>query len=153
MSFKEIMVIEDKIAKIIQKEGNTIHFKKDWVEPYRSSSQIGQLADVHFERKMRARVQAFTLNSNTKETFLLKEVTGEDHLECYSKILDYVEHTKLAMNTFTVNWSKKENGTLGSYNTSYFYCQDVTEVIKKFFDGGKDVSDYVIYEIKLNPIS
>jgi hypothetical protein len=56
------------------------------------------------------------------------------------------------MDSFTVNWSKKENGTLGSYNTSYFYCHDITEVISKFF-AGKSVRDYVIYEIKLNPIS
>jgi hypothetical protein len=145
------MEIEDKIAKIIQKEGNTVHFIKDWVEPYQG--RIGELSNIQFvEYKMRAKVSAFTLNSVTKETFLLKEVTGETHLECFNKILDYVEHTKESMNSFTVHWSKKENGTLGSYNTSYFYCHHILEVMDKFF-ANKDVKDYVIYDVKLNPLS
>jgi len=144
------MEIEDKIAKIIQKEGNTVHFVKDWVEPYQG--RIGELSNIQFEYKMRAKVSAFTLNSVTKETFLLKEVTGETHLECFNKILDYVEHTKESMNSFTVHWSKKENGTLGSYNTSYFYCHHILEVMDKFF-ANKDVKDYVIYDVKLNPLS
>jgi len=150
MSYKQIMEIEDKIAKIIQKEGNTVHFVKDWVEPYQG--RIGELSNIQFEYKMRAKVSAFTLNSVTKETFLLKEVTGETHLECFNKILDYVEHTKESMNSFTVHWSKKENGTLGSYNTSYFYCHHILEVMDKFF-ANKDVKDYVIYDVKLNPLS
>jgi len=150
MSYKQIMEIEDKIAKIIQKEGNTVHFVKDWVEPYQG--RIGELSNIQFEYKMRAKVSAFTLNSVTKETFLLKEVTCETHLECFNKILDYVEHTKESMNSFTVHWSKKENGTLGSYNTSYFYCHHILEVMDKFF-ANKDVKDYVIYDVKLNPLS
>jgi len=150
MSFKEIMEIEDKISKIIQKDGNTVHFVKDWVEPYQG--KIGNLANIQFEYKMRATVSAFTLNSVTKETFLLKEVTGTDHLECFNKILDYVEHTKESMDTYTVHWSKKENGRLGSYNTSYFYCHHILEVMEKFF-ANKNVKDYVIYDVKLNPLS
>ena len=151
MSFKEIMTIEDKIAKLIQKEGNTIHFEKEWIEPTFSGS-IGQLAHLSFEYKQRAKVSAFTLNSITQETFLLKEVIGETHLECLTKILEYVEHTKETMNSFTIHWSKKENGGLGSYNTSYFYCHHILEAMDKFFLN-KDVRDYVIYDVKLNPIS
>jgi hypothetical protein len=150
MSYKEIIEIEDKIAKIIQKEGNTVHFKKDWIES--SQGRIGELVNGNFEFKQKALVSAFTYNSNTKETFLLKEVAADNHLECMQIILEYLEHTKESMNSFTVNWSKKENGRLGSYNTSFFYCHNILEVMDKFF-AEKSVNDYVIHNVKLNPLS
>lgn len=131
----QILSLEDKIARLIKAENKTVHFDYEWIEI-----------------KKIAKVSAYTFNANTGETFLLKSETGEDQIEALTKILSYVEANKETMNSFTVNWSKKENGTLGKYNTSYFYCHDITEVISKFF-AGKSVKDYVIYEIKLNPIS
>jgi hypothetical protein len=147
---KQILSLEDKITRLIKPENKTIHFDYKWIDP--PSSILGQLADISFEMTKIAKVSAYTFNPNTGETFLLKEESSKTPLEALQKICDYVESNKENMDSFTVNWSKKENGTLGSYNTSYFYCHDITEVISKFF-AGKSVKDYVIYEIKLNPIS
>lgn len=147
----ENKIIEEKIKLIIEEEGNTVSFKYDWIPP--PSSHIGQLVDnTNGGYNMRAEVKSFTHNSQTGETFLLKVVSADTHIQCLIKILEYLEHTKKNMNTFTVNWSRIENGVVGSYNTSYFYCHDVIEVVNKFFTG-KNVRDYIIYDMKLNPIS
>ena len=139
----ENKIIEEKIKLIIEEEGNKVSFKYDWINPPSS---------IQFEYKMLAEVKAFTHNTQTGETFLLKSVSADTHIQCLVKILEYLEHTKKSMNTYTVNWSRVENGSLGTYNTSYFYCHDVIEVVNKFFSG-KNIRDYIIYEIKLNQLS
>lgn len=148
---KQILSLEDKIDRLIKPENKTIHFDYEWVDSS-SGNDIGQLANISFEIKKIAKVSAYTFNAITGETFLLKSEKGDTPLEALQKICDYVEANKETMNSFTVNWTKLENGKLGYYNTSYFYCHDITEVISKFF-AGKSVKDYVIYEIKLNPIA
>jgi len=130
---KQILSLEDKITRLIKSENKTIHFDYEFIDSV-------------------AKVSAYTFNPNTGETFLLKESKGVSSLEALQKIYDYVEASKETMNSFTVNWTKLENVKLGCYNTSYFYCHDITEVISKFF-AGKSIKDYVIYEIKLNPIA
>ena len=148
---KQILSLEDKIARLIKAENKTVHFDYKWIDST-TTNGVGQLANLAFEIKKIAKVSAYTFNANTGETFLLKEEKGETPLEALQKISDYVEANKETMNSFTVRWTKLENGKLGSYNTSYFYCHDITEVISKFFTG-KYIKDYVIYEIKLNPIA
>ena len=142
--------LEKAITKLIQEDNKTISFNYDWVQ-MPPLTTMGQLAVIR-EDYGKAEVTAFTTNNYTKETFLLKSVIGETHIECLQKILNYLEKESQTMSTFTVNWSKKENGQLGAYNTSYFTCHDVFEVVEKFF-AGKSRKDYVIYNIKLNPIA
>lgn len=140
----------DKIKKLIQEDGKTIVFNYDWVDV--PSHTIGELVCARYVHYTKAEVSAFTTNNTTKETFLLKSVIGDTHVECLQKILDFLETESQKMSTFTVNWAKKENGQLGAYNTSYFTCHDIVEVTNKFFLG-KSVRDYVIYNVKLNPIA
>ena len=141
----------ERIKKFLHEDGKTIEFSYDWVEL--TSQSIGQLAHiVNNIGNQKAEVSAFTTNNTTKETFLLKSVIADTHVECLQKILTFLEKESQTLSTFTVNWTKRENGRLGSYNTSYFSCHDIVEVINKFFTG-KNVRDYVIYNIKLNPIA
>lgn len=146
---KERKIIEDKIKSIIEEEGNKITFQYDWVE---NTPGLGTLAYNRFEIKQLAEVIAFTTNSQTGEKFLLKRTVADTHTQALAKILEYLEHTKNNMSTFTVHWTRLENGNVTTYNTSYFYCHDIMEVVNKFFDG-KNTRDYVIYDIKLNPVS
>lgn len=104
---------------------------------------------VHFEYSVgNCDVSVYTTNPQTKEIFLLKETNKvylkEDGLK---DILKYVK-TQKELDSFTVIWIKKDEGTPVK-QTSYFYCHDIQDAINKFFIG-KDVKDYIIYEVKMN---
>lgn len=142
--------IKQKIEAILKADGKSVTF--DFKAVWPSGGKIGELADHgEFPRQL-AQVTAFTINNKTKEKFLLKIVVADNNIEAIQKILEYVEKSITSTSSFTVRWCKKENGQLGDSNLSYFYCHDALEVVKKFFEG-KSVNDYVIYEIKLNPIA
>lgn len=127
----KILQLEHEISSFINKDNNaTVHF------------------EYHVESFASVTASAFTLNSTSKEIFLLKTVRTQSKELALEEILEYVKKQK-GLNSFTVRWAKA--GTI-QIETSHFYCHDVTDVIKKFF-AKKDVVDYVIYEIKLNPIA
>ena len=99
---------------------------------------------------------AFTVNPNSKETFLLKQEKASSKEKALKKILEYVKD-KSGQNSFTVLWKKTKDagGELpagGPLQTSYFNCHDVQDVVEKFFHG-KSAANYTVYEIKMNPIA
>ncbi len=127
----KILQLEHDISSFISKDnGATVHFE------YSKDSFISETAS------------AYTVNTDTKEVFLLKTVRTNSKELALEEILEYVKNQK-SMNSFTVVWAKIP---VSKMETSYFYCHDVTDVIKKFF-AKKNLADYIIYEIKLNPIS
>ena len=126
-----ILQLEHDIASFINKDnGATVHF------------------EYHVESFASVTVSAFTINPNNKEVFLLKTVRTQSKELALEEILEYVKNQK-GLNSFTVTWAKRPGVPV---QTSYFYCHDVTDVVKKFF-AKKELSDYVVYEIKLNPIA
>lgn len=141
--------IRERIEAILKADGKSVTFDFDQVYP--TQGTVGQAVNRTWHGPM-AQVVAFTINDKTNEKFLLKIVTADSQVEAMQQILEYVEKSINSTSSFTVRWSKKENGQLGDSNLSYFYCHDVLDVVNKFFDG-KSVNDYVIYEIKLNPIA
>lgn len=128
---EKILELEDKINSIVFKDnGRICHF---------SYNREGD----------KFLVSAMTYNSNNRESFLLKKMKGNSYEECLSLILDYIIKSRKTMKSYTVNWFRKgkfEN------NISYFYCNDIIEVLEKFYEG-KDKLLYEILEIKMNPIS
>ena len=90
-----------------------------------------------------------TLNPNHTETFVLMKTTEVGTLRCLEKVLSYPEHHKKYQSSYTVLWSEKSDFRL---NTSYFYAYDMQEVLDRFNEG-KDKSAFIIYEMKLNPMS
>lgn len=152
MSLKDRLILEDKISNILKSENKTVHFEYGWEEPTFDKKEVGQLVDLRYSYEQKPFVIAHTLNIKSGETFLLKKQFGKDHYSALLEIHDYVASNKETIDSFTVMWAKKENGRLGSTNISYFFCHDIKEVVDKFFSG-KSLKDYVIYEIKLNPIS
>ena len=126
-----IIKLEHDIASFINKDnGATVHFE------YATSPSINE------------QVSAFTVNATTKEPFLLKWASGKTKEEALESVLSYVKEQK-GLSSFTVIWKKID---VNKTETSYFYCHDVRDVIDKFFTK-KDSADYIIYEIKMNPIA
>jgi hypothetical protein len=127
----KIIKLEHDIASFINKDnGATVHFE------YATSPSINE------------QVSAYTINATTKEPFLLKWASGKTKEEALEIVLAYIKEQK-GMNSFTVVWTKIG---INKTETSYFYCHDILDVVSKFFNK-KDSADYVIYEIKMNPIS
>lgn len=127
--------LEDRISKVVFNDN-----KRSVRFDYKSLDQVSK-----------KEVFAYTHNTDNGETFILKVVTCDTFESGLMEILKYVENHKKTMSSFTVNWSKKGEGVYKP-EVSYFYCEDMVEVMSKFFNG-KDRSDYIIYEVKLNPIS
>ena len=136
----QILKLEDNISKIATIEGKTVHFD---YKQYKEFSDEEDLFSVH----------AYTFNSISGETFLLKaSIAKHSYEDALSEILDYVINSKVTARSYTVQWYKLNNGRLGDCNTSYFYCKNALEVVEKFYHN-KHIDDYVIYEMKLNPIA
>ncbi len=126
-----IISLEHEIAAFIIKDnGATAHFKYE-------------------EFKDNFKVSAYTVNNSNKEMFLLKSTEAFSCQEALADILTYVKSLK-GMSSFTVKWNKTVSDL--PVQTSYFYCHDITDVVNKFFSD-KNIVDYVVYEIKLNPLS
>jgi len=130
-----VLKLEHEISTFISLDnGCTVHFEYDLKGVPLNTHHI---------------VSAYTVNPKSDETFLLKSATDYSKEKALKQILDYVKAQK-GLNSFTVKWMKKDE--IQTVNTSYFYCHDVIDVIEKFFYGKNSV-DYIVYEIKLNPMS
>ena len=110
---------------------------------------------VHFEYLSRSletehTVSAYTVNPKSGETFLLKSANALTKELALKQILEYVKNQK-GLSSFTVKWYKKGTDAL-TVQTSYFFCHDILDVVEKFF-AGKNPEDYIVYEIKLNPMA
>lgn len=104
------------------------------------------------------KIKVFTYNTVTQEFFLLLSMpmksegeikNGSYTIDTLLLMSDYLESHKIESNSYTVEWSKKKSTVK---NTSYFYCENVRQVIDRFFDT-KDPDGYIIYNIKLNPVA
>jgi hypothetical protein len=94
-------------------------------------------------------VNVFTVNPSNGETFLMKSEpsNGANYELALERVLDYVIKHKKDSSSYTVEWTKKgENG----YNTSYFYCTSMYDVLHKFYEGKDNPDKYTIFSIKLN---
>lgn len=124
----KIIELEDQISNLIHKDnGRTVHFE------YLDGSMV----------------IAYTYNHQNRETFLLTKQVGFTYVEALERILQYVESNQKTYDSYTVIWTRKGRP---ERTTSYFYAEDVTDVINKFFEG-KDKNLYRVYEIRMNPSS
>lgn len=96
-------------------------------------------------------LSVYTFNPITKEYFLLIKSKGSNKEnakeECLEDVLEYIK-TQKELDSFTITWNKKDSNEL-TKQTSYFYCYDIQDAINKFFTG-KNVKNYIIYEVKMN---
>lgn len=145
----KIIQLEDKISKLIFSDNKrTVHFEYTNQE-IETPFSVLESAQPVYTKSTKYQVIAHTFNSINQETFLLKSEVGESYEECLEKILTYIESTRQIVSSYTVIWSKKRDNVR---NTSYFFGSTIVEVIEKFFTG-KDPNQYLVYEIKMNPLS
>jgi hypothetical protein len=131
INFQAILNLEQKIIEEIREDnGASVSFNY-------SETQTGKT------------VQVFTFNPTSKEHFLMHSANATTAEEALQDILRYVKTHKKNYSSFSVTWSRKgDNRT----SLSYFYCNDISEVLEKFY-AGKDKSMYVIYSVIMNPES
>ena len=134
----QIALIKKEIEDIVKKgNGSTVSYDMD---------------DSSFK--------AYTLNPVHNSVFLLYEVVcdkklkkNEMKLKALRLILNFVKNTTKSTlaYSYTVKWRNLTDIESGQH-TSYFNVTDIEELAKKFYVK-KNKHDYVIDNIKLNPIS
>jgi len=128
----EILKLESLISsKVFEDNKNTVHF--DYLK-----TEILNFLTV------------YTYNPKKDESFVLIQTNGNSKLECLQKVIDYLNTIKSSPCSFTVSWVKKGEGM--PTQNSYFYCEDVYEVIEKFYKN-KVRQEYTVFSIVQNPIS
>lgn len=136
---KRIFKIEQEIMDIVKKDNNrSVHFE-----------YTKEVTDNTGKIVVPCRVSAWTYNDLNGESFLLKSSEGDEYEDCLSNILIWLQYSLKEKDPYTVTWKKVG---VDGMNKSYFYCNDVVEVVEKFFKG-KEISEYQIFNIELMPIS
>ena len=90
-----------------------------------------------------------TINPKHDQSFLYHTVSGSDKEAVLTQMLDYVTKNYRQESSYTVQWSKSGEGEL---HTSYFRAMDIYDVLEKF-SHGREVKEYTIFSIILNPIA
>ncbi len=94
-------------------------------------------------------VNAITYNPITKESFLMCKCNGLSQIEALECVLSYINTHRVTNYSHTIIWANKIDKM---NNTSYFYGKDAMEALEKFYHG-KNRDEYMVYSIKLNPLS
>jgi hypothetical protein len=95
------------------------------------------------------RLDLVTVNPKHDQSFLFHTVTGTDKIDALKKMLDYIESHYHNESSLTVQWIKIGDNKL---HTSYFRAQNMYEALDKFYYG-RDLGQYKIFSITLNPVS
>lgn len=95
------------------------------------------------------RLDLVTVNPKHEQSFLFHTITGTDKIDALKKMLEYIEKHYHNENSLTVQWIKIGENKL---HTSYFRAQNMYEALDKFYYG-RDMGQYKIFSIALNPVS
>ncbi|MEZ4829445.1 MAG: hypothetical protein R3C61_24645 [Bacteroidia bacterium] len=90
-----------------------------------------------------------TINPKHDQSFLYHSVEATTRTEALRLMVEYITKNFRQEHSYTVQWTKKGQGEL---HTSYFRARDMYEVLDKF-SHGRDVNDYTIFSVTLNPIA
>ena len=101
------------------------------------------------EKENVVRLDLITINPRHEQSFLFHSVKGLDKIEALQKLLAYVLTNRNKENSYTVQWM--EMGT-DELHTSYFQAKNMYDALDKFYYE-RDVNQYKIFSINLNPIS
>jgi len=100
-------------------------------------------------------LKVITYNPIHKTHFLLHQIDGNDALDTLHKMYDHIYNIKELLQqksntkyaSYTVEWWHVDKQGI---NHSYFYGQNIEEVMKKFYYR-KRRDDYTILSVRLNP--
>jgi len=104
----------------------------------------------HYKQKNETvRLDLVTVNPKHEQSFLFHSMTGTDRVDALKKMLEYVDLHYGNESSMTIQWVKLGDNKL---HTSYFRAQNMYEALDKFYYG-RDMSQYKIFSITLNPVS
>ena len=136
--------IENSIAEIIKNDnGCETSFEYEKVP----TIIHGDFGDNVVDRE---EVKAITLNPKTNESFLMFKTYGNTEIEALSIMLEYVTLHKTVYYSHTITWRNVNKSE--TTNTSYFYGKNALEALEKFYHG-KNPNDYMVFNVKLNPMA
>ena len=95
------------------------------------------------------RLDLVTVNPKHDQSFFFHNTTGTDKIDALKKMLDYIDQHYHNESSMTIQWIKIGDNKL---HTSYFRAQNMYEAMDKFYYG-RDMSQYKIFSIVLNPVS
>lgn len=101
------------------------------------------------EKNDTVRLDLVTVNPKHDQSFLFQTSTGTDKIDALKKMLEYIEQHYPLASSMTIQWIKLGDNKL---HTSYFRAQNMYEALDKFYYG-RDMSQYKIFSITLNPVS
>ena len=135
---KEILISKDELEKNIIKFIQTDNINRCVVEfVYAPGNSNG--------------VDLFVITNNPVHgnPFLFSKSWGVTEEQALKNLIFSLEHpSKKEESTYTVTWEKVG----GTTQNSHFSGNDIFEVLKKFYHE-KNPKEYIIFNIKLNPIS
>ena len=89
-----------------------------------------------------------TFNEATKEVTVMYKTKPDTSKEvCLAEVVNYLEVIKPTLSPYTMIWKKK--GDPADSTKSYFYVNNVQEILDKFFSNRK-IEEYVIFSINMN---
>ncbi len=101
------------------------------------------------EKNETVRLDLVTVNPKHDQSFLFHTILGTDKIDALKKMLDYIVQNYHNESSMTIQWIKMGENRL---HTSYFRASNMYEALDKFYYG-RDMSQYKIFSIVLNPVS
>jgi carbamoylphosphate synthase large subunit len=98
------------------------------------------------------KLNLITVNPRHNQSFLFHSETGTDKLDALQKMLQYVRNYKEKDNSYTIQWTSKQNEEGMGLQTSYFRARNIYEALDKLYFG-REVNSLTVYSVVLNPIT
>lgn len=90
-----------------------------------------------------------TINPQHKQSFLFNSIKAQNKISALNNLLKYVQEYKEIEQSFTIQWSLKNENEL---HTSYFRAGNIFQALEKF-SFGRDMNSIIVFSVVLNPIS
>jgi hypothetical protein len=117
------------------------------------SKHLGiQLENLIFDFEVLANgcnLNLITINPQHKQSFLFKSIQADNKISALNSMLKYVKEYKDIEQSFTIQWSLKNENEL---HTSYFRAGNIFQALEKF-SFGRDMNSIIVFSVVLNPIS
>lgn len=127
------------------------------VESARIQRQIAELLGLPTDQLVfdfrqidgQTRLDLITVNPRHQQSFLFRYELGYDKLDALRKMLGYVQNSRDAEGSYTIQWRARGEKEL---HTSYFRAHNAYEALDKLYYG-RDLNTITVFSVVLNPSS
>lgn len=132
--------------------GSDIHVESVKLQK-KIESHLGiQGSELSFEFQAmdgKTKLDLITINPRHNQSFLFHSEMGVDKVDALSKMLDYVKSYKDKYNSYTIQWTAKDETEL---HTSYFTATNMYDALDKLYYG-RDINTITVFSVVLNPVA